>query len=129
MFGVYDLSGTPSGLGHRPSEVPDLLAGDLGDMVVEACLPGRTRLEARSPAWSPLYADLRGLPPALFTVGSADHLLDDSLFMHARWRAYGSPGELAVYPDCPHGFVGFPFGLAARANERIEAFLDAAFAG
>ena len=90
-------------------------------------LPGRTALEARDPACSPLYADLTGLPPALFTVGHADHLLDDSLFMAARWQAYGNEAELAVYPDCIHGFTGFPMELAKRANLRIDAFLRRCF--
>jgi acetyl esterase/lipase len=79
---------------------------------------------ARAPSISPLYADLHDLPPALFTVGSADHLLDDSLFMAARWAAWGNRSELAVYPDCPHGFVGFPTALARIANERIETLID-----
>jgi acetyl esterase/lipase len=123
VFGVYDLSGTPTGLGHRATDVPDILEGDLGDFVVDCYLPGVTRWEARDPAYSPLYAHLHDLPPALFTVGSADHLLDDSLFMHRRWQAYGNEGELAVYPDCIHGFTGFPMGLAARANERIDDWM------
>jgi acetyl esterase/lipase len=72
---------------------------------------------------SPLYAHLHEMPPALFTVGSADHLLDDTLFMAARWAAYGNEAELAVYPDCVHGFSGFPMELAKRANERIDDFL------
>ena len=127
VFGVYDLSGTPSNVQSRPSDVPDILDG--GGMVglVEAYLPGRTVLEARDPAYSPLYADLTGLPPALFTVGHADHLLDDSLFMAARWHAFGNEAELAVYPDCIHGFTGFPMELAKRANLRIDDFLHRCF--
>ena len=62
--------------------------------------------------------------PALFTVGSADHLLDDSLFMAARWEAYGNESELAVYPDCIHAFTAFPTELGKRANERIDGFLE-----
>jgi acetyl esterase/lipase len=87
-----------------------------------------TEAERRSPAVSPLYADLRGLPPAIFTVGNADHLLDDSLFMANRWAAAGNASELAVYPDCGHGFTAFPTELAKRANERINAFLAARLA-
>jgi acetyl esterase/lipase len=71
-----------------------------------------------------LYAHLHDLPPAIFTVGSADHLLDDTLFMHRRWQAYGNDAELDVYPDCIHGFVAFPMELAKRANERIDEFFD-----
>jgi acetyl esterase len=42
--------------------------------------------------------------------------------MAARWAAYGNESELAVYPDCVHGFNGFPMELAKRANERIDEF-------
>jgi acetyl esterase/lipase len=123
VFGVYDLSGTPSNIADRPSDVPDILDGSGMAGLVEAYLPGRTALDARDAAYSPLYADLSRMPPALFTVGHADHLLDDSLFMAARWQAYGNRAELAVYPDCIHGFTGFPTELATRANDRIAEFL------
>ena len=123
VFGVFDLSGTPSNIQGRPSDVPDIIDGSGMRTLIEAYLPGRSVLEARDPACSPLYADLTGMPPALFTVGHADHLLDDSLFMSARWQAFGNEAELAVYPDCIHGFTGFPMELAKRANERIGEFL------
>ena len=129
VFGVFDLCGTPSGRGIRPSDISDILGGDLGDFVQECYIPGRTRMEARSGDVSPLWADLSGMPPALFTVGSADHLLDDSLFMCQRWLAYGNEADLAVYPDCIHGFTGFPMELAKRANEKIDTFLEGAFTG
>jgi acetyl esterase len=129
VFGVYDLSGTPSGIGVRATDVPDILEGDLGDFVVECYLPGVTRFEARDARYSPLYAHLHDLPPALFSVGSADHLLDDTLFMARRYEAYGNEAELAVYPDCIHGFVGFPMELANRANERIDEFFERVLKG
>jgi acetyl esterase/lipase len=127
VYGVYDLGGTPSNRGARPSDVPDILEDDLRTFVHECYIPDRDFEQARDAAVSPLYAQLDDLPPALFTVGSADHLLDDSLFLARRWEAFGNEAELAVYPDCIHGFNGFPMELAKRANERIDAFLDAAF--
>jgi acetyl esterase/lipase len=123
VFGAYDFGGTPASRGHRPSDVPDLLDPAGNAFIHECYLPGRSIEEARVPEISPIYASLHDLPPALFTVGSADHLLDDSLFMAARWQAYGSEAELAVYPDCGHGFTAFPMELAKRANERIDEFL------
>ena len=124
VFGVYDHSGTPSMRGVRPSDVPDILNADPSRFINQCFLPGLSPEECRAPSISPLYADLHGLPPALFTVGSADHLLDDSLFMAARWEAYGNESELAVYPDCIHGFPAFPTELSKRANERIDAFIE-----
>jgi acetyl esterase/lipase len=123
VFGCYDLSGTPSVRGARPSDVPDLLTDDLFEFVNGCFVPGLTPDECKVPSLSPLYADLHGLPPALFTVGSGDHLLDDSLFMAARWEAYGNECELAVYPDCIHAFSAFPTELSKRANERIDDFV------
>jgi len=124
VFGAYDLSGTPSVRGARPSDVPDILEDGVFQFVNECFLPGLTSEEFKAPSISPLYADLHDLPPALFTVGSADHLLDDSLFMAARWAAYGNDSELAVYPDCIHGFPAIPMELSKRANERIDGFLE-----
>ena len=78
----------------------------------------------RHPDVSPLYADLRGLPPALFTIGTCDPLLDDSLFMHSRWIAAGNAADLAIYPGGVHGFTAFDTELAEQANARIDRFLE-----
>jgi acetyl esterase/lipase len=86
-------------------------------------LPGLRAEERRRPDVSPLYADLTGLPPALVTVGTADPLLDDSLFMALRWRAAGAPAQLAVYPESIHGFNLFPTAMARAADERIARWL------
>ena len=72
---------------------------------------------------SPLYANLEGLPPALFTIGTQDPLIDDSLFMFARWRAAGGSAELAVYPEGIHGFNSLPIELARIANRRQYNFI------
>jgi acetyl esterase/lipase len=66
---------------------------------------------------------MRGLPPALFSVGTLDPLIDDNLFMASRWIAAGNRAELAVYPGGVHGFNLFPFPLAEVANRRCEAFV------
>jgi len=124
VFGVYDLSGTPSQLGLRPSEAPDVVGDETFEDMIAAYAPNMSRLELRRPDISPMYAPLHGLPPALFTVGSADHTLDDNLLMAQRWAAWGNEVELAVYPDCPHAFLGHSTELANRAGARIDAFIE-----
>jgi acetyl esterase/lipase len=69
---------------------------------------------------------LHGLPPALFSVGALDPLLDDSLFMFARWRAAGNDAELLVYPESIHGFHAFPTQIAQMAIEAQLAFVQRA---
>src|SRR3546814_6867356 len=60
-----------------------------------------------APEISPLYADLNNLCPALFTVGTQDPLLDDSLFMYMRWLSSGNDSELAAYAGGIHNFIAF----------------------
>lgn len=79
--------------------------------------------DSRHPYISPLFADLRGLPAAIFTVGTLDHLYSDTLEMAAAWKRAGNPCELHEYKDGPHGFTAMPIALAAQANKRIVEFL------
>lgn len=59
----------------------------------------------------------------MFTVSTADPLLDDSLFMAARWEIAGNRTELAVYPEGPHGVALSPTEMGAHARARTEGFL------
>jgi acetyl esterase/lipase len=86
-------------------------------------LPDNPVAERRDPDISPLYADLRGLPRALFTVGTADPLLDDTLFMAARWESAGNETDLRVYAEGVHGFNAFPIGIGIAANDAQLEFL------
>lgn len=127
VFGVFDLGMTPSARAFGNDERLVLRTLDIvkfGD----AFLPGMSEQEKRSPDISPLYADLRGLCPALFTVGTKDALLDDSLFMHARWVAAGNKGELDIYPGACHGFIAFPCQQTFQSLTKQAAFLNAALA-
>ena len=111
VFGVFDLSGTPSQIKLGTLGFRTLYVGD------------RDKESLQNPEISPLYADLKDLCPALFTVGTLDYLYDDSLFMASRWRADGNPAELAIYPASPHGFTMFPTKLTKAANDRVDAWL------
>lgn len=120
-YGVYDLTRTPSMRGTVPSDVADDV---LAALPFDLYVPGRTAEELRTAEYSPLYADLREMPPALFTVGTADELLDDSLFLASRWAAYERETELAVYPDCGHGFTTYDMEMTRRARARTAEFFE-----
>jgi acetyl esterase/lipase len=122
VYGAYDLGMTPSQRRFGDAERLVLRTVDMVQFYA-AFLP--VGVDRRDPDVSPLYADLRDMPPALLTVGTRDALLDDSLFLYARWLAAGNRAELAVYPGGAHGFTLFPFALADAANARIDAFLRA----
>jgi len=125
VYGCYDLGFTPSV--RRWGERNLVLSTPIIEWFTDHFLPDRAR-RASADA-SPLHADLRGMPRALFTVGTLDPLLDDTLFMAQRWLAAGNRAELAIYPGGVHGFNLFPMPLGAAALRRSEAFIAEAFAG
>ena len=51
---------------------------------------------------SPVYADLRGLPPLLLQVGSTELLLDDARRVHDKIQAAGGTSRLEIYEDVAH---------------------------
>ena len=76
------------------------------------------------PDISPIHGDLASMPPALFTVGTSDPLLDDTLFMSSRWRAAANHTETAIYPGGAHVFMAFPGKMSEISLDRIESFLN-----
>jgi acetyl esterase len=120
QYGAFDLSMTPSQRLWGDRNL--VLSGPIIRWFADQFLPGYDRERRRDPDISPLFADLTGMPPAIFTVGTQDALLDDSLFMEARWRAAGS-SELRVWPEAPHGFVSLPMTVAELALAAEHDFL------
>ncbi len=84
----------------------------------------------KTPLISPLYADLRGLPPMLIQVGTDEILLDDSTRLAERAREVGVDVTLMAWPGMFHVFQAIPFlpeanqaidAIAAFMRERVEA--------
>jgi acetyl esterase len=110
QFGTYDMSGrTPAGR---------LLDGEFFIQAYAGHVVDRT-----NPDVSPVYGDLRGLPPVLLVVGSLDILLEDNLVMAARLSAAGGEVDVRVYPQSPHGFTLHPTAMASTALDDIESWL------
>ncbi len=123
-FGLYDWSASPSQRGVRPSRAADTLDPETLARFADWYLPGHSEVERRDPQVSAMWADLAGLPPALLTVGTADHLLDDTVIMAARWAAAGNEVDLLVIPDAPHGFIAADCAATRLYRERLDAFVD-----
>ena len=121
VYGVYDLSMTPSQ--RRWGDRYLVLSTPLMAWFYDCFLPGTDPEARRDPGISPLYAGLHDLPPALFTVGTMDPLLDDTLFMEARWRQAGNATEVLVLEEAVHGFTAFPIGVARRAADTSADFV------
>ena len=118
LYGAYDLTLTPSVRAWGERYVV------LSEPYINWCLDMFVAPEKRTdPDVSPLYANLASLPPALFSVGTVDPLLDDTLFMHARWLAASNEAEIAVHPGLPHAFPLMPMKASAAANERCNEFI------
>ena len=81
--------------------------------------------DPRMPLASPLYADLRGLPPMLIQVGSAETLLDDSVRLAGVAGAADVRVRLEVWPDMIHAWHLFYPQLAdaRRALAQVGAFI------
>jgi monoterpene epsilon-lactone hydrolase len=76
--------------------------------------------DPNDPLASPLFGDLRELPPVRVHVGDEEILLEDSRRYVAHAVAAGVDTKLDVWLGMPHGFVGSVGSLAA-ADQSLDA--------
>jgi acetyl esterase/lipase len=93
-----DLEATGESVRTRAEE-DKILKGHMLRTIAELYLDGT---DPRHPLASPLYGDLRGLPPLLIQVGTAEVLLDDALRLAQRAREQGVSVELQVEDHLIH---------------------------
>jgi len=81
--------------------------------------------DARTPLASPIYADLRGLPPMLIQVGSAETLMDDSVRLADAAGTADVRVTLDIWPDMIHAWPLFyqQVGAGRRALANVGAFI------
>ena len=79
------------------------------------------------PHVSPIHADLRGFPPTMLVVGSADPIVDSARsFANKLEEAGNEHVEFFVSEGMPHGFYFFPrlFREEEEAYDAVEKFLQ-----
>ncbi|GAA5346515.1 alpha/beta hydrolase [Planifilum fimeticola] len=116
-----DLEGTGESMKTR-ADVDPWLDPEKSQQVAKLYLRD---LDPRHPLVSPIYADLRGLPPMLVHVGNDECLLDDSVRLVERAKGAGVETEFKIWDEMWHVFHGFPIPEARQAIEEIGAFVRA----
>ncbi|MBN1138897.1 MAG: alpha/beta hydrolase [Anaerolineae bacterium] len=95
---------------------------------IDAYLNG---VDPRTPLASPIYADLRGLPPLLMQVGSDEILLPDVERFAEKARAAGVEATLEVWPEMQHDWQ-MAAKLLPEGRQAIEhagAFVERVLSG
>ena len=91
--------------------------------LADAYLPAG--MDRKDPRVSPLYADLRGFPPVLIQVGSAETLLDDATRLAAVAGAADVRVTLEIWPQMIHAWPLWNAHLepGRRALASVGAFI------
>ena len=78
-----------------------------------------------NPLISPLFGDLRNLPPTLVLVSDCEMLLDDAVRYVNKARSQGSPITLQIWPGMAHVWQMFQHVLpeARQAIDEVAAFV------
>jgi monoterpene epsilon-lactone hydrolase len=116
-----DMEGTGESMKTKANVDPMVGGASLGDMA-SAYLGGK---DPRTPLASPLYADLKGLPPMLIQVGTAEVLLDDSSRLAERARQAGVEVVYEPWENMIHVWQIFVPMLdeSKQAVERIGEYI------
>ncbi len=61
-------------------------------------------VDRRDPVVSPVFADLKGMPPALFITSGRDLLLSGTTILHRAFLGAGNDAQLIVFEGLPHAF-------------------------
>jgi acetyl esterase/lipase len=79
---------------------------------------------AKDPVLSPMYADLNGMPPALFVTSGRDLLLSGTINLHRAFLRAGDDARLVVFEGLPHAFWYDPeLPESIEANQLMAKFL------
>jgi acetyl esterase/lipase len=114
-FVDFTLSGASLSDNDDPFVGPEVL-----DQMIQAGLQGKDPREH-----SPLFAELKGLPPLLIQVGTAEAVFDDGRRFAEAASAAGVDVTFEPWADMIHLWHGFPYLPEARqAVDRIAGYLS-----
>lgn len=80
--------------------------------------------DPKDPVLSPIYADLKGMPPTLFVTSGRDLLLSGTTDLHRAFLRAGVDARLMVFDGLPHAFWYNPeLPESMEANHAMAKFL------
>src|SRR5580698_3796634 len=83
------------------------------------------KADRKDPVLSPLFADLRGMPPSLLVTSTRDLLLSDTAIFHRALLHAGDDAQLVVFEALPHAFwYHFQLPETKEALELMAKFFD-----
>jgi monoterpene epsilon-lactone hydrolase len=88
------------------------------------------KADTKNPVLSPLFADLRGLPPSLLVTSTRDLLLSDTAIFHRALLHAGVNAQLVVFEALPHAFwYHFQLPETREALQMMADFFDERLGG
>jgi acetyl esterase/lipase len=109
---IFTLNGLPGGL--QPQD-PNRRTGD----------EYARDTDRKDPVLSPLFADLKGLPPSLLITSTRDLLLSDTAMFHRALLHAGVHAQLLVFEALPHAFwYHFQLPETKEALDLMSKFFD-----
>ena len=108
LFGIQGLTGTVA-----PRTTGPLLPDYVG------------RTDPTDPVLSPLFSDLKGMPPTLFATSTRDMLLSGTVILHQAFLHAGADARLVVFEALPHAFwLDSHLPESRSANEIMAHFFN-----
>ncbi len=83
------------------------------------------KTDRKDPVLSPLFADLRDMPPSLLVTSTRDLLLSDTAIFHRALLRAGNDSQLVVFEALPHAFwYHFQLPETTEALRLMAKFFD-----
>jgi acetyl esterase/lipase len=109
---IFTLDGFPGPLQPSdPKQAPDN--------------PYPAATDRKDPVLSPLFADLKGMPPTLLVTSTRDLLLSDTALFHRALLRAGNDAQLVVFEALPHAFwYNFQLPETRECLQLMAKFFD-----
>ena len=116
IFGTYSANPLPSEIFSKDKAL--LLSSAMMKKFEDSYLQNNE--DKINPDVSPMFGNFDDMPPAIFTVGTKDVLLDHTLLMYSRWLAHGNISEIILVSGADHAFIAFPCQTTLAVTDELN---------